>query len=247
MNITYPNISGKTPQEQLAQIRSYLFGLVDQLNLDRDQALTVPSSGALPPAASSAPAENTQGPQNTFNQIKSLIVKSAEIVDAYYEKMATRLDGLYVAQSDFGTYQQELSAVLEQTAQSLTQSYENIQRLSGQLEQVIEVNANIRTGLLFHAGEPGEVLPQELPDGTPIYGVEVGQTTQVDGEKIFDKFARFTAYGMFFYDENENISAYISDNRLRIPNAVVETTLARGGFVETVFPDGSTVERWVGV
>lgn len=245
MNITYPNISGKTPQEQLVQIRSYLFGLVDQLNLDRDQPVS--SSGALTLPVSAAPAETARGPQSTFNQIKSLIIKSAEIVDAYYEKMATRLDGLYVAQSDFGTYRQELSAVLEQTAQGLTQSYENIQQLSGLLEQVIEVNANIRTGLLFHAGEPGEVLPQELPDGTPIYGVEVGQTTQVDGEKIFDKFARFTAYGMFFYDENENISAYITDNRLRIPNAVVETTLTRGGFVETVFPDGSSVERWAGV
>lgn len=32
MNIRYPNITGKTPEEQLAQMRSYLHQLVDQLN-----------------------------------------------------------------------------------------------------------------------------------------------------------------------------------------------------------------------
>ena len=32
MNIRYPNISGKTEAEQIAQIKSYLHQLVDQLN-----------------------------------------------------------------------------------------------------------------------------------------------------------------------------------------------------------------------
>ncbi|MGM9550232.1 MAG: hypothetical protein ACI3V5_10385 [Faecousia sp.] len=32
MNIRYPNITGKTPEEQLSQMRSYLHQLVDQLN-----------------------------------------------------------------------------------------------------------------------------------------------------------------------------------------------------------------------
>lgn len=32
MNFRYPNITGKTPEEQLSQMRSYLHQLVDQLN-----------------------------------------------------------------------------------------------------------------------------------------------------------------------------------------------------------------------
>lgn len=32
MNIRYPNITGVTPEEQVAQMRSYLHQLVDQLN-----------------------------------------------------------------------------------------------------------------------------------------------------------------------------------------------------------------------
>lgn len=30
--IRYPNITGKTPEEQIAQLKSYLHQLVDQLN-----------------------------------------------------------------------------------------------------------------------------------------------------------------------------------------------------------------------
>jgi hypothetical protein len=30
--IRYPNITGKTPEEQIAQMKSYLHQLVDQLN-----------------------------------------------------------------------------------------------------------------------------------------------------------------------------------------------------------------------
>lgn len=32
MNIRYPSITGKTPQEQLEQMKSYLHQLADQLN-----------------------------------------------------------------------------------------------------------------------------------------------------------------------------------------------------------------------
>lgn len=31
-NLPYPNITGGTPQEQVQQLRSYLYQLVDQLN-----------------------------------------------------------------------------------------------------------------------------------------------------------------------------------------------------------------------
>ena len=30
--IRYPNITGRTPEEQIAQLKSYLYQLVDQLN-----------------------------------------------------------------------------------------------------------------------------------------------------------------------------------------------------------------------
>ena len=188
---------------------------------------------------------NMPTPGSSFNQIKSLIIKSAEIVDAYYEQINRRLESVYVANSEFGTYKQEVAGEFTETAERLDGLFTNVQSIAGELNQVIAVSANIRAGLLYEVGTDGDPLAPELSEGTPVYGVEVGQETERDGEVVFDRFARFTAYGMVLYDGGGNISAYITNRQLRIPNAVIEGTLTRGGFVETVYADGSSVERWV--
>ena len=41
-------------------------------------------------------------PISNFNSIKGLIIKSADIVDAYYEETSYRMQSAYVAQSAFG-------------------------------------------------------------------------------------------------------------------------------------------------
>ena len=252
MNIRYPNITGKNSAEQLLQIRGFLFQLVEQLNMESGS-----QEGQAIPQSASPTAPFTQGsleipagtPMSTFNQIKSLIIKSAEIVDAYYTEINSRLEGLYVAESEFGTYQRETSLKISANADRIDQVFSSIQSLGGQMEQVIKTNANIRTGLLFTVGEETleSELGQTLPEGAEVYGVEVGQITEVEGKEVFNKFARFTSYGMTLYDNNGNLSAYITDSRLNIPNAVIKNSLTRGGFEETINADGSSVERWVGV
>jgi hypothetical protein len=101
-----------------------------------------------------------------------------------------------------------------------------------------EIRAYIRTGLLYHA-QAGETLPE----GTPVYGVEVGQQT----EGTFRRFGRFTAYGMTFYDENGEPAAQITQGQLKIPHAVVEQTFTEGGFTDEILPNGTIVTRWSGI
>lgn len=251
MNIRYPNITGKTPAEQISQLRSFLYQLVDQLNIQESSTVesqTRDGNGSTPLGGDGA-QEQTSTPMSTFNQVKSLIIKSAEIVNAYYEEINRRLESVYVAQSDFGTYQSQVSQEIKETADGVERAFSSIQQLEGELNRQIETSANIRTGLLFTVGEENlePVLGQDLVEGTEIYGVEIGQVTTVDGVEDFNKFARFTAYGMTLYDSNGNLSAYITDNRLNIPNAVIKNSLIRGGFMETIYADGSSAERWVGV
>ena len=188
-------------------------------------------------------------PMSAFNQVKALIIKSAEIVDAYYAEINKRLEGSYVAESTFGTYKRDTSQEISETAERINQAFSSLQSVSGQIEKIIKTNANIRTGLLFTVGEETleAELGQNLPEGAEVYGVEVGQTTEIEGKEVFNKFARFTSYGMTLYDNNGELSAYITDSRLNIPNAVIKNSLTRGGFAETINADGSSVERWVGV
>jgi hypothetical protein len=60
--------------------------------------------------------------ETTFNSLKALIIKSADIVNAYYEEINTRLSGVYVAESDFGTYVEETDLKISRSSKDITQN-----------------------------------------------------------------------------------------------------------------------------
>lgn len=134
IDLRLPNITGATEREQLQQTKSYLHQLVEQLNwalnnidTTSNTAVVTPTARSLAPVASGSVSQSD--PQATFASIKSLIIKSAEIVDAYYDEINARLEGLYVAQSDFGTYVEQTNALIEANSKGITQTYTNVQTL----------------------------------------------------------------------------------------------------------------------
>ena len=234
-----PNITAKDEAGQLRQMQSYLFQLVEQLNYAM-KTVESGSTGAVVYASSAASAAGTENAksQATFNSIKSLIIKSADVVNAYYEVINARLKGLYVAQSDFGKFTEETSADLEANSTSISQLYENLQQIITDIENVehtlIEVNAHIKSGLLYYDEA-----------GAPVYGLEIGQRTEIDGTEVFNKYARFTSDKLSFYDSNDNEVAYISDKKLYITHVEVTGSFSLGGFVDTVLADRSVITRWI--
>ena len=239
IDFRFPNITAKDEAGQLIQMRSYLHQLVEQLNYAMKTVESGSSSSAsyqaqMTPAASGESAKA----QSTFNSIKSLIIKSADIVNAYYETINARLKGIYVAESDFGTYTEVTDAKIEGNSTAIAQHYENIQQILSDIEgfenSLIEVNAHIKTGLLYYD-----------ETGAPVYGLEIGQRTSMDGVETFNKYARFTSEKLSFYDSNDNEVAYISDKKLYITHVEITGSLSLGGFVETVRADKSVVTKWV--
>ena len=224
IDIRLPNITGSNPTEQMAQVKSYLFQLAEQLqwalnNIDASSKNVVISTSKSSAAEGSAEVDR----KATFNAIKSLIIKSADIVDAYYETISKRLEGSYVAQSDFGTYKETTSQDILANSTGITSLYENIQSIITDLSELehslIEVNAYIHSGLLYTDD-----------DGIPIYGLEVGQRNEVDGVEVFNQYARFTADRLSFYDQNGHEVAYFSDYKLYITNAEITGALTLGAF-----------------
>lgn len=232
----YPNITGTTDAQQLQQLKNYLYGLVEQLNNTPTDSATLRTS---PQAGVAISYENEETTAKTFASLKSFIIKSADILDAYCDKLTKKLSGVYVAQSEFGDFVRQTENTITATSTAIEQNYFDLQQLiTGLQAREQETNAYIRTGLLHYAG-----AEDALPEGTPVYGVEVGQ--QSDGE--FKRFGRFTAYGLTFYDENGEAAAVIAQGRLKIPHAVVELSFTEGGFSDEVLPDGSLVTRWTGL
>ncbi len=234
-----PNITAKDDAGKLQQMQSFLFQLVEQLNyamkmVDGD---SVGTASNVNQAATASPEADAKA-QNTFNSIKSLIIKSADIVNAYYETINARLKGQYVAESDFGTYTEETDAKIEGNSTAIEQYYESLQQILSDIEgfenRLIEVDAHIKTGLLYYDDT-----------GVPVYGLEIGQRTEMDGVEVFNKYARFTSEKLSFYDSNDNEVAYISDKKLYITHVEVTGSFSLGGFVQKVRADKSVVEKWV--
>ncbi len=239
LDLRLPNITATTEREQLVQIKSYLYQLAQQLQW----ALTTVESTSASNSVAQRSSQNVivqakeEDAEVTFNSLKSLIIKSADIVDAYYEEISKRLSGSYVASSDFGTFVEDTEDKIDANSTKIEQSYTNIRNIISDIEDLnyslSESQAHIKSGLLYNDD-----------NGIPVYGLEIGQRNTVDGEETFNKYARFTSDRLSFYDQNDTEVAYISDYKIHITHAEVQGTLKLGGYL--IDTSKGLTFKWVG-
>lgn len=242
-NITLPKITATNPTEQIQQVQRYLYQVVEQLNWALNNIDSKDNADTKVSSNETTAQEDTS--VDTFNSIKGLIIKSADIVKAYYEEIDNllKLSGEYVAEASFpegsATFVQNTNNTLSANSESIEQFYTNMQEILSDIEalnkQQIAVEAYIKSGHLYDDDE-----------GVPIYGVEVGQETEKNGEKVFNQYARFTANKLSFFDSNGYEAAYISDKKLYIDNVEINISFTMGGFEDLVRRDKSIVTKWIG-
>ena len=222
MSIPLPRQITGSGQEQLRQIQSYLFRLSQELELalgtvDK-QLLTLRDTAAQTERAVRTVSES-QNPKAQFSSLKALIIKSADIVNAYYEEISRKLSGEYVAQSDFGSFRQETRQSITENSQGITRAFSDLQTIENTLAElsgaVTQVNAWIKTGKLG-----------EDENSVPVYGVEIGQQTEKDGIVAFQKFARLLADRLSFFDRNGLEVSYIGEESMHITRAEVSALAA---------------------
>jgi len=131
MNLRYPNLTAPDLPGKLTQLQSFLHQLVDALNMDYKQQETTArelsqTAQALKEAAKNIPTT----PQETFQSIKGLIIKSADIVESYSESISKSLEGKYVAVSDFGTYTEDQLLQMDLAPDSLKATMERVETIS---------------------------------------------------------------------------------------------------------------------
>lgn len=235
-DIRLPNITASTEAGKLQQIQSYMYQLVGQLNW----ALNNIGGGGTPTATpgTEASTASKDDPISNFNSIKGLIIKSADIVKAYYEEIDNllKLRGEYAAQSDFGSFAEQTTAQVNANSQHIEQVFTDIQKINSAMEEMnIDVAAHINSGLLYYDGA-----------GVPVFGLEIGQRTEVDGVETFNKYAQFTADRLSFFDKNGYEVAYISDRKLYITEVEITGAQIMGGFKKMVVPGVGVVTKWIG-
>lgn len=158
--IRYPNIIGKTDAQKLEQMRSYLHQLADELNFQLDKTGNL-TSGYAPTANDIAKAvEKKNDPVSNFNDIKALIIKSADIVDAYYTEISKKLEGQYVAESEFGTFK-------ETTEAQLTASSDRIEVALTKQETIEQDMDELERTMRSEISQTADSIKLEVIDGTP--------------------------------------------------------------------------------
>ena len=213
IDIRFPNITATSVDGQMAQMQSYMHQLVQQLNWALNtigEAQSGNTSNVVINNSSNEIAPNEA--EDTFNSIKALIIKSADIVKAYEETIKADFNGEYFADSDFGSYLEQTSRSIEENSKGVYEVYTNVQTITnkdgnGTLDElskdVSTTNAYIKRGS----------LGDDKDTGKAAYGIAVGET---DDKGVYKKYAWFTADKLTFFDEGDNPVAYIGSGCLYI-------------------------------
>ena len=248
-----PNITATTEAGQLAQIRSYLYQFSERLQWALNTFENAEANGGIVVTTSNGTGAAVVKKVSSFNELKDLIVSSADFV----ESMATEIkrlydgNGTYVAKSEFGTYKEERSALLETDTETgvtfiMTKDVEIDKDNDGDADYTRTYKGCIKIGDV--------TLPS---DGEAKYGISIGQLTfkeyRTDDEvtyvKEFKNSARFTSTSLDFFDENERRVAYIDrtegSGKFYIQNAEITNSLIIGGYLIDA-GGGGLAFTWVG-
>ena len=220
--------------------------MAQQLNLALDQLETIGGGSSAQQRAAAVSGKKAEPEQKeSYDKLKSLIIKTADTVNRQMESLTAQLSESYVAASDFGSYVARLSAYLEANPEAVTQYYGFYSELKADMAAVdaafadykVDTEGYIRTGIVYYDG------------AVPVYGVAVGQNltaTEVDGERVVDPNnfrAVFTATKLSFWQDSTEV-AYVSNNRLYIHDITVLGSLELGRW-KMEEADG-LVFRWIG-
>ena len=152
------------------------------------------------------------------------------------EEYKTYVEGNFVSGDTFEHFRSESV----QTAKDFTQKFESLDKYKNETE------AYIKTGLLGHN-----------EDDVQVYGMEIGQeTTSAAGEKLFNKYARFTSDRLSFFGPGGKEAAAIGDKMMFVTNIEVTGssdidedefgTFKQGRFIDIALHDGTIVSKWIG-
>lgn len=186
--------------------------------------------------------------------LKSLIIKTADEVYSYVDRIVTEMQSIYIAKSDFGEYTETIRRISEETAKETIDSYEYtsmIEALSSSVDDldtyVTMINGQIRRGIVTDPETGDEVLGITISEDLQF----TGQTHDEGGLTYYylapgQTLGMYTSTGWQFWINGVKAGWFDSrDGKLHVANIIVENTLQIGdGWLITT--DGGFGIRYIG-
>ena len=237
-----PGAAGSTAE--LRAVFTYLHKMAEYLNV----AMNSIEAESLTPAARETLSGSGQAAQKKqageYSALKSLIIKTADVVRSEMNVLETRLHSATVAESEFGAYREEVGNAIRAAAENVEARFTTKAELNSYAEgqasvtqYAAETSQYIRAGILRYE------------NGVPVVGIAVGKdlaAETADGvTTILQQGFRstFTADRLSFW-HGETEVAYVSDNMLHINEAQVMGKLTLGNW-EMSAAGGLTL-KWIG-
>ena len=212
-----PPILRGTEKEQLVQMRQYLY----RISIDLNTALTNLTAENFAPGSAAADllggkgagGQTSQTDNKGLSELKSLIIKTADQVRAEIDVLETNLASTYVAQSEFGTFSENITTQITDTAENVQRTIDYQATLADDFN-----NYKIATGGYIKQGIIG------YKDAVPIIGIAIGQDIQVKGTDIKDG----TEYEVI--DMASNMSVWTPEKLAFYVNGMEAAYVSNGAF-----------------
>ena len=235
-NFTPPQQLHGSERDQLKALYSHLFKLSNELNIalnsiEKSAVSSAVSATTTASATGSGSSTGTAAPSlgEQYTALRSLVIKSAETVEASMTEIRETLTADYLAISDFGTFQENLTQTISTTAQAEVRDYDYTAILKPINDEMAGFSAyQVKTEQYIKIGIVGED-----DDGIPIAGIVVGKNlaeTIVDGETHVsspDMYSCFTADQLSFWKSGVR-QAYISNETLYVTNISATNSITVG-------------------
>lgn len=190
-------------RSQLQQLYRYLFRLSEQLNAsleatDSRYAQVVKTrSGTDSSIDVMAQAEDQQ-----YRELRSLIVKTADIVNQKMDKIVRQLSSDFQAISDeWGTFQQNIERTIIETAENTIEQFDYSEHIVG-IDK--ETSGGVTEYRISSLGYIKRGIIGFDDDNMPIYGIAVG--TQLEEKSVEKDGVEYSVI-----DTTQNLATYTSD------------------------------------
>lgn len=243
VNFNTPPKPGADADASLRQMYNWLFQMTEQLNValsvvsSGEQAVMVGSQGDGGGGENDALDAAREEINTQRNELKALIIKTADTVRHEFDQRITQMESSFVAESEFGQYQEEVTRQIEDTAQGTLETY--VTEIG--LDSYINDSAGLKAWQSETSGFIRRGYITRNAEDVPILGIAVGQDIQTkyvdaEGNEQIDvsktNLGFFTADGLEFYINGVNVASFRNDGA-NMNNATISGKLQVGNWMIT--------------
>ena len=248
-----PILQGST-NDQVRALRDYLYklagtldGTIQAATAMQNVTVSVDKQGRQVISAGSDVGSKTAAAiQKSADELKSLIIKSADEVYEYMDGKTEEYDGKYVAKSEYGEFTQSFNSRVETTARGVVEDYGYTEQITSlqnadivMQQYLTDLNGQIRRGIVLDPSTnqyvTGIAISQQLStsgtcppldphnpgDGYTYYYLTAGQTFGLYTSTGWQFWLNGAKKGWFDSQENVlNVYDIVIKGTLRIGNAV---------------------------